>query len=121
MLFAVLVLAALAVLIYLRQTETPPALQKSPAPRPASSNTYNVSAVTLRDLQGVYMADGNMLAIFDADEVTATGRFNSRACAVYLVGQTVGLVFTDGSELRLCRSGTRALTIENTKTVLYRR
>ena len=81
-------------------------------------------------MEGVYTATSNgitiQLKIFNADNDTADGLMYStnagrRSCAVYMVGDIIGVVFPDSSELRLQRTGKTTLTFIDSGVVLHRR
>jgi hypothetical protein len=88
--------------------------QAAERPSPSSGDQSPASPEpdrrTLRGFEGTYSASSGgidiSLTILDADDVIADGIFYStnagtRPCAVYMIGDMIGLVFLDSSELRL--------------------
>lgn len=99
----------------------------SPSHGPDSRDT---AQITMRDLEATYSATSNgvtmTLTIYDADSDTAYARLSSTnagtaSCVVALLGDTVSLVFSDHSELRLRRNGTTSLTFIDSGITLKRR
>ncbi|MCK5826976.1 hypothetical protein KAH43_00520 [Candidatus Bipolaricaulota bacterium] len=64
--------------------------------------------------------------IYDADDLTANATIQStnaerRDCAAYLLGDIVGFILTDLSEIRFRRAGTEGLRFMNSEVTLWKR
>ena len=107
-----------------------PSSSEADSPSPHSAATRDTVQLTMRDLEGTYSARSNRvtmtLTIYDADSDTAYASLSSTnagtsSCAAALLGDTVLLVFSDSSELRLRVNGRNSLTFVSSGITLRRR
>ena len=116
--------------VYFSSPNPTPSTREAGSPPSHSPATQDTVQVTMQDLEGTYSATSNgvtmTLTIYDADFDTAYASLSSTgagtaSCVAALLGDTVSLVFSDLSELRLRRNGTTSLTFIDSGITLRRR
>ena len=115
--------------VHLSSPKPTPSTSEADSPSSHSAATRDTVQLTMQDLEGTYSATSNgvtmTLTIYDADSDTAYASLSSTnagtsSCAVAFLGDTLLLVFSDHSELRLRINGTTSLTFIDSGITLRR-